>query len=566
MSDTPIPHAPLRDAPAPPGPARAAIRIPLVWALALLGAVLYGLHVQDTAMAPLAWVSTVPWLVMALHPRLQGRGNFLAFCVSLQVMAMIGIEWLRGQGTGAWIIAPLLYWPLALPAWFIVRAVRRAWPAFPLALLWGVAWTGVEWLRLQLSPGELALCVLGYSQIAITPLVQVADLAGVAGVSFWLAAAHGLMADVVIALTTGAWRARRRALLAQAAGVAALVGFVIVYGFVRANERHFSDGPLVHVLQPDSARSPDEVEARHIHDLQVMETLSTVRPDTDAILWPENSITVPFGSRDGTFTPYFIPDLKRLAASLKQPILVDGWRHAPELGGDVHTAALVAPDGSVQTYDKCRLLPYTEVVPGRRLLGVFGQGAVRAWEGFIEKFVGIVPQGVLGSMDDIKPFTLRGRDGREWRFGTPICFEIATARVVNRWNRQGVDFLVNQTSEGRLGTSVHETTITISGFRAIEGRVSVVRVTNEGISSLIDPNGRVREVLMGRYTGATTAEPGVFYPRVIIDSRKPTVYAMVGDAFAITCLIGTACLWLAAVVARRRSRRAQGPALAAAAP
>lgn len=539
--------------PEAPTPLPPAVRIPLTWGLALLGGVAFGCHVRDTALAFLAWSTTVPWLLIALHPKLQGRGNFLAYCAGLWVMSLIGVEWLRGQATSSWIVAPLMYWPLFVPGWFLVRGIRKRWPSFPLALLWPIVFTGVEWMRLRLSPGELALCVLGYSQIVLTRMVQVADLAGVAAVTFWLCAIHGLLAESILAATTprGAHVSRRNLAL-QAGGVLLLLLAVFGYGAARYSEDTFTAGPRLHVLQPNTPRSNDPEGARRIHDLQVLQTLSTTRPDCDAILWPENSITIPYGSSDGRMFPYFIPDLVRVSRGLQQPILVDGWRHAPERGGDLHTSLLVMPDGTAQDYDKVRLLPWTEIVPGRAIIGAFGEGPLKAWEGFVGRFVGLVPQGVMGSLDDMRPFTFRGHDGREWSFGSAVCFEIATARVVNRWHRFGVDFIVNQTSEGRLGDSVHETTIAVSGFRAIEGRVSVVRAANDGISALIDPNGRPREILHGRVTGSPINEAGVFWPQVVVDSRRPTLYARTGDAFSVLCLAVSLTLAVAAFATRKR--------------
>ncbi len=568
MDAEPSPPEPTRPPEsAGPAPLRNPVRLALVVILSLGGGIVYGVHVRDTAMALHAWWSTVPWLIVAVHPRLAGRWNLLAFCAGLWLMALIGIEWLRGQGTATWLLAPWFYWPLVLPAWFLVRSVRSRWPAFPLALLWAITFTGTEWLRLRLSPGELALCVLGYSQIVLTRMVQVADLAGVAAVTFWLAALHGFLAETAIAATTPGGLARaRRSLMLQGAGVALLLAGVFAYGTHRDTEAHFSAGPRLHVLQSNTARSPVEKEARNLFDLQVLQTLSTARQDSDAILWPENSISIPFGTRGGDTDAHFIGDLARIAAGLQQPILADGWRHAPDLGGDVHTSVLVLPDGSVQFYDKVRLLPWTEVVPGRALAGRFGDGTRRAWEGFIKRFVGVVPEGVAGPVDEMRPFTFTDRQGKTWTFGAPICFEIATARIVNRWHRLGVDFLVNQTSEGRLGDSIHEMTIAVSGFRAIEGRTSVVRATNDGISALIDPNGRPREILRGRYTGSPINEAGVFYPQVILDARAPTVYARIGDALAIACLLAALLLAIAAFVTRPRPAAAALADPASAAP
>ena len=554
----------LEAAPPIPPPWPPWVRVPLIVALAALGSVLYGVHVIDTGRPYLAWFSTVPWALLAVHPRLRGRGTLLAYLLMLHAMCLIGLYWLRGQGTPTWIIAPVMYYPLVVLSYFLPRWVRRRWPFFPLAVLWAVTFTGVEWFRVRYSPGELALCLLGYSQIVLTKLVQVADLGGVAAVTFLLAACSGLIADAIISLSTlPDARSRLRFLAPQAAFVAALLAFVLGYGFIRDSEATFTAGPTVQVLQPATGRMvAGPAEAHHIQDLQVVYTLSTARPaDTDAILWPENSITLPFGTKGKGWIEPYIADLQKLSARLKLPILVDGWMHDDATGRDTHTAAFVMPDGTVQTYDKVRLLPWTEYVPLQGVAGAFGQGALEGWLHFVKLFVHLVPLGQQGRIEDLHPFEMTARDGRHYKFGTPVCFEIATPRVVNRWHRQGVDFLVNQTSEGRLGPSVHETTIAISGFRAIEGRVSVVRATNDGISALIDPNGRVKDMLAGRYTGASSGEPGTFYPQVILDSRRGTFYALHGDVFAIACFLASLALAAAALVAGALRRRGieQGP-------
>jgi hypothetical protein len=64
----------------------------------------------------------------------------------------------------------------------------------------------------------------------------------------------------------------------------------------------------------------------------------------------------------------------------------------------------------------------------------------------------------------------------------------------------------------------------------------------------------VREILGGRYTGSPTDEPGVFYPQVIVDSRRPTVYARIGDTFAVACFAASCGLLVASLAVRRRRR------------
>jgi len=85
-------------------------------------------------------------------------------------------------------------------------------------------------------------------------------------------------------------------------------------------------------------------------------------------------------------------------------------------------------------------------------------------------------------------------------------------------------------------------------LRAVESRRWLMRCANTGISALIDPRGRVRE-------SARLDESAV-----VLGSIQPsaglTVYAAIGDSFAITCAILAASSL--AVALRRRPARAGG--------
>src|SRR5205823_2120598 len=113
-----LPHAPpVADGPRrefalvdrPHLPWRPAIRLPLLALLVVLGGTLYALHVVHTGAAALAYVSTVPWVLVAVHPRLRGRGNALAFLVMVGLAWYLGLSWLAHFSTMAWAVAPLLY-------------------------------------------------------------------------------------------------------------------------------------------------------------------------------------------------------------------------------------------------------------------------------------------------------------------------------------------------------------------------------------------------------------------------------------------------------------------------
>ena len=553
------PEAAPGDGPALPPPWPRALRWPLSLLLGLSFGVAFGLHTVFNHLPWLAYVSTVPWLLLCLHPRVHGRFNLFSLAVGLQVLCMVGVYWLRGKNNATWIGGPFLYWPVFLVTWPLCRGIVARWPRFPTALLWPLVFTGAEWLRIRLCPGELSLFHLAYSQIRRTRICQVADLGGAAFVSFYLAAVAGFVGALILSRTLFAdSRSRRRWLAPQLAFVVLLSIFVQAYGAVRDTEANFHDGPTVQIVQTDTKRSREDEVIAKILDWQILQTLSTVRPgEADVVLWPENSLFTAIRTEKGWDRRY-LADLQRVVDRAQAPLVFDSAWTTDE-GLHYHTAYMLQPDGELQHHWKVRLLPWTEYPPLTGFFGLFGEGALEWWTGIIRAVVGFVPNGSEAPIDTLHPMTLTARDGKTYTFGTPICFEIATARVVNRWHRFGVDFLFNPTSEGQLGDTVHTYTLAVSGFRAIEGRVPVVRASNDGISGIVDANGRMAATLLGRYTGSPINEPGVLFATIPLDSRGPTLYSRIGDCLPIGCLLAAAALALAGFV-RSRSRRRSAPA------
>ena len=82
-----------------------------------------------------------------------------------------------------------------------------------------------------------------------------------------------------------------------------------------------------------------------------------------------------------------------------------------------------------------------------------------------------------------------------WRGGTSrfaplICVENTYPPLPASAGRIGADFFLNITSEGLVGGPVQEQLLRIAMLRAIENRMSYVRVGNTGISGVIDATGR----------------------------------------------------------------------------
>ena len=176
-----------------------------------------------------------------------------------------------------------------------------------------------------------------------------------------------------------------------------------------------------------------------------------------------------------------------------------------------NSAYLLGPDGEqVARYDKMHLVPFGEYVPWRKVLF------------FVDK---LVP--VIGRFGEGKTPTIFDTPGG--KFGVLICFEIIFPRVVRRL--KNAQFLVNITNDAWFGrTAASEQHLSMVAMRAVEFRVPIVRSANSGISSVIDATGhiRYRSPLFKKWRRADFIAP-----------RKgpPTVYARIGDAFAIVCAI-----------------------------
>ncbi len=104
--------------------------------------------------------------------------------------------------------------------------------------------------------------------------------------------------------------------------------------------------------------------------------------------------------------------------------------------------------------------------------------------------------------------------------------------VTRRFVAAGADFLVNVTNDAWYGpTSAPHQHLAQATFRAIEGRVPLVRVANTGISAVIEVDGRIR------WRGP------LFEPLVRVEQISwpgvRTFYTRFGDVFAWACALAS---------------------------
>jgi apolipoprotein N-acyltransferase len=464
-----------------------------------------------------------------------------------QYPGTLNFGWFVPPAMAAAMFAPWLAFP------FLMKTIHRRF-RWPRTLTVPLVWVSLEWLRSTFTLAHFDLYALGYSQARVTPLVQGADVAGVYGISFLVAAVNGWVADAWVArrdARSGAGVPRSRSQLARYASAVAVVFLIALgYGAFRLGNARDEVGPKLALVQPNVVHN--ERNAIGVHLAEVIFTDEHVPAgQADLIVWPENAVL------DNLRRPgMYLPDLARLAREKRAPMLVGSMgKSADAPGRTTNSAFLVDGSGAILGESRKRILfPWSEMVPAdaflRRVLPPvwrFQRALVRAGWGF-------VPTGKAGDRTEILSLPW---NGGSLPFAVLICVENATPSLPAEAARRGARFLVNITSEREIGGPIQEQLLRVSMLRAVENRLAYVRCGNSGISAFIDPEGRLRSVLRGE-RGGTIFDRGVLIDQVLLGPPGATLYARSHDAFALSCLLATLGLFVVAIAGKRRVGRAFG--------
>lgn len=396
---------------------------------------------------------------------------------------------------------------------------------WPMAILLPAVWVALELALNYLSDLSFPWLPLGLSVARIPIIAQIAELSGVRGVSFWMAATNGLLAD--------AWlmRAERRAVLVRAAAIAGLAAFVVLYGVWRMGAVVMRNVAPIAVVQPNIPQEEkwqEDNRDRIVGILAEQTRALMTQSDAQLVVWPE--VALPGFLVEH---PEWRDTLNALSAIDRTPILfgvLDVVYRTPEDYSYFNAAMLADSSGAVDgqpTYHKEYLVPIVERVPfvnpewfkSLKYFGGYGRGA------------------------DQPPYQLPFG-----KFGVLICYESIYPQLSREYRKGGADILVNITNDAWFGRSIapyqHESHLVL---RAIENRVGIIRSANTGISEYVDPLGRVH--------GATPLFTREARTWVAQTTDLQTPYVLAGDWLGSASLLGT----LVGLIMVRR-RRAPKPA------
>ena len=490
---------------------------------------------------PLWRIEVLPWLAAALSglllvacfPKLHLPGLVWFACLPLLAALSgekrLGRAFLLGYVCGLAFFSASCYWFVIvmqfyghLPGWLAVLALvffafldGTFFGGFGLAMGWAARrsagwalalspflWVAMELARTYLISG-FPWDLLGYA-VQSSGIRQMAAMTGVYGLSFLAVATSALLAWVL-----GFGREVRAAVAGSAESGSR-------WAAIRSGSRRFERGPvtvlltwislllltqwwlapprvapgneLAVLIQPDVPLDADSMDAwvpwRDPTQLRSLVQFSENAVDSIAnrqssianpsraplLVWAENPAPF-YYTRD----PIFRNAVQNMARDAHAYVVVNTVIPVDDKSEAItNSAILVNPDGrQIGRYDKMHLVPFGEYVPWWGLPGL------------VHKITTEVGAFVPGARYTVTP-------SPEGGIGVFICYEAIDPVIARRLVANGAGVLVNISNDAWYGESAAAYQhLEMARMRALENHRYLLRATNNGVTAVVDPYGRV---------------------------------------------------------------------------
>ncbi len=405
-----------------------------------------------------------------------------------------------------WIVEPFLV-DVARHGWMAPFAV--VFLAGGLALFWGAASALARWLGhsprdmviawgAAMTLGELARgyvltgfpwSLVAYGWLDLPPMHWV-KMTGSYGLSLMTLVLVGLTARLVLG---GGLRDL----------AAPVIGWTLLFaggGLLTAPERDYSDRPVVRVVQPNAPQDEkwDPDKARIFFNRAVTATGAEAEVKPSLAVWPESALP--------TLMENAGPAFSVIARAADGMPVVTGLQRRDETG-IYNSMVVLGSDGEVaDLYDKHHLVPLGEYIPFRHLAARIGLRGLSQRGGF-----GYAP-GPGARVLEIEGLGM---------VLPLICYEGIFPHDVNAAPERP-DFIMLITNDAWFGEGAGpKQHLAQARVRAIEQALPMIRSANTGISTVIDPGGR----LLGEIPLGETG----YLDRPLPAPLRTTLYSRTGD-------------------------------------
>ncbi|MFZ4639596.1 MAG: apolipoprotein N-acyltransferase [Nodosilinea sp.] len=538
------------------------------WQRLLLAAgsgLLTALALPPLSLWPLAWVSLIPlwWLGLAAATMpwwqattwglvwgLAYYGVSLVWITHLHPLMWLGISWANSLAIalGAWAFITgwgsvcTALWSLGL--WWLVRH----WPHHrALRLLGGAAlWCGLEALR-NASP-------LDWSPLSLTQspgnlwVLHLARLSGPAVITALLVAVNGVGAEILYqrcqatapqtsqntypafpftdppgpqrvgpSYQPGKWLGGRpQTLVAVGLGLV-LIGSATGCGLYYQANPDLPDQALHLGLIQGNIPTRQKLTLAGVS--QALEVYSQgyktlAQAGVDAVLTPEGALPVIWQDQSPTtrlFTTTVAQTGTPLWLGTFAPLAVD------RAGQYTQSLLELRPDGHIHgRYNKVQLVPLGEYIPLAPLLGK-----------------------LINRLSPLDSFLVPGQPHQTFKTATGIaavgiCYESAYSRLFRDQIKAGAEFIVTSSNNDPYPLAMMTQHHALDVLRAVESDRWALRVTNTGLSALVDSHGHTRWQGLPHHP--------ILYKASLYRHHSQTTYVAWGD-WLTPLLLGITTMW-----------------------
>jgi apolipoprotein N-acyltransferase len=465
------------------------------------------------------WLASLYWLLLIPVTGFPILG-WVSLCAYLALYSAAWVWLLAGKiGEGNW-------------------TTRTRW-----SLVGAAVWVGLEIIRERLF-GGFPWSLLGVSQFKLIPLIQIASVTGVYGISFlvvWFSLSLFSAARMIFRFP-----ARRHVWQAEIVFPLVVILLLFVAGMARIGRQNPGTETFhVTLIQPSVPQTmiwdTDANADRFKQLLALSESALTNKPDL--LIWPEAALP-DFGDAN------YIAVTNLIGTHHVWMILNgDDAEYLPDRTNYFNAAFLFDPDGKfISVYHKQKLVIFGEYIPLAR------------WLPFLKYFTPITGGWTSGDKPVTFEMERRTPVGHEikiisqkadseisvpaennFRVKTSplICYEDSFPETARAAAKDDVDFLVNVTNDGWFGEGAEQWQHAADAiFRAVENGLPLVRCANNGVTCWIDASGRVQEFLKDE--NGNVHRVGVLTVEIPLvangEKRARTFYNRHGDWFGWVCV------------------------------
>lgn len=431
-----------------------------IW-YSILSGVLLALAFPKFNLFFLAWAALAPFFTAVVSAKNLKEALFCGLFFGLFFFG-IDLFWVTTlfRFVGWWVflgwVAFVLFQSVFILLFVLLVRVTRFRGVW-LAIIWVL----VEWLRAQGAFGA-TVGDIGYSQVCLLPLIQIASFTSVYGVSFLVVWVNAAIAE-----------AGTKKNLVPTFLVLLLVISSYAYGSFVMEKDIGGSKPVIKLalIQPNIDQK-DKMDPAKIADtfaLQEKMSYQAARGNPEIIIWPETSV-FSYLLRDAIL----FSRLQQLAIKTRAWLLI-GTPYSDEGGKVYNSIVSISPQGKVfSRYDKQHLVPFGEYLPFREVLYPF------------LKKVGYYDQAFASN-----PAAIPVWAGKR-KISAAVCFESAFPHLIRRMTSRDSAFILTVTNDAWFGDSSAPYFHLNTGIlRAVENRKFFVQVGNSGITAVIDPYGRI---------------------------------------------------------------------------